>query len=621
MRTRIASGEDAAKNMGKRMTKDNMDQMADLPGMEESKEFASNMAVAMQRSQEVWAQMMEATARENSKPDADPMNVAPVWTEFTREMFNHPQEMAEKSLELWVAQAELWRRTMAGWMGGEQSEPLIEPERGDKRFKANEWSENQVFSFMKQTYLLTSRWAQDLAHNLGDMPDRDRRKLEFIMRNMMEAMSPSNFAATNPEVLRTTIEEKGANLARGAEALARDVARGKGKLIISQTDMNAFRVGENMALTEGSVVFRNNILELIQYAPKTEKVWAKPLLFIPPWINKFYVLDLNTKKSMMQWLVEQGHTVFMISWVNPGPAQKNETWDSYMDAIMEAIDVALKETGQKSLNIGSYCIGATMAGTMLAHMARIKDKRIASATMFTGQLEFSSAGELQVLVDEKALQNVDDQVEQGFVPATTMASAFNMLRSSDLIWGYVVQNYMLGKDPFPFDLLYWNADSTAMPARVHRFYLQNFYRDNALARGDLVVHGEKINLSDVTIPVYHLAAREDHIAPAASVYRAARLLENAKNRFVVGGSGHIAGVVNPPALGKYQDRTQDNLDADDLESWLAGAEETAGSWWPDWDKWLGEQSGRQVLARVPGAKTGVLEPAPGSYVRVRFDES
>ncbi|MEM7547401.1 MAG: class I poly(R)-hydroxyalkanoic acid synthase [Pseudomonadota bacterium] len=592
----------------------------DFPVIEQSTEFAANMTQVMQNSQEIWASMMEASAREKPSLHADPMNIAPVFTELTKEMFNNPQALAEKSLELWMQQAELWRRTMAGWMGTEEPEPLVEPAPGDKRFKDEEWTKNQVFSYMKQAYLLSSQWAQDVAHTIGDMPDRDRRKVDFFMRTITEAMSPSNFAATNPEVLRTTVAERGANLVRGVKAMAKDVARGKGKLIISQTDMDAFRVGENMALTEGAVIFQNDILQLIQYAPKTEQVYKRPLLFIPPWINKYYVLDLNPKKSMVQWLVEQGYTVFMISWVNPSEAQKDETWDSYMSAIMEAIDKVLEETGEEKLNITSYCVGATMAGTMLSYMAKVGDERVASATMFTGQLEFTSAGDLQVFVDEMTLNVVDEQMDKGFLPADTMANAFNMLRSSDLIWGYVVQNYMLGKDPFPFDLLYWNADSTSMSAKVHTYYLQRFYNENALVKGELVVQGERVDLADIKIPLYHLSSREDHIAPAASVYRGAKLLKNAKNRFVVAGSGHIAGVVNPPALGKYQHWVRPGMRQATLDDWLDGATEVPGSWWPDWDKWLAKLSGAKVPGREPGAKLGVLEPAPGSYVRVRFDE-
>ncbi|RMF09569.1 MAG: alpha/beta fold hydrolase [Alphaproteobacteria bacterium] len=373
-------------------------------------------------------------------------------------------------------------------------------------------------------------------------------------------------------------------------------------------------------MTEGKVIHQSDLLQLIQYAPRTEKVHARPLLFIPPWINKYYVLDLNEKKSMMKWLVEQGYTVFMISWVNPSEAQKDETWDTYMNAILDAIDAALAETGQESLNLGSYCIGATMCGTLVAYLARIGDRRVNSATLFTGQFDFTDAGELQALVDDKTLELVDEQMEKGYLPAESMANAFNMLRSSDLIWSYVVQNYMLGKDPFPFDLLYWNADSTCMPAKVHHFYLEKFYNENALMKGELVVQGEKIDLSEVSVPLYHLATREDHIAPAASVYRGAKLFSGAKNRFVLGGSGHIAGVVNPPASGKYQYWTRPGIRQATLDAWLEGASETPGSWWTDWDGWLKKLSGRKVDAREPGAVNGVIEDAPGSYVKVRFDK-
>lgn len=593
----------------------------EFPGVEESAEFAANMAQVMQRSQEVWARMLEAGAKDEHPLHADPLNVAPVFSGLTAEMMAHPRDLAEKSLELWTQQAELWRRTMMGWMGAEEPQPLVEPERGDKRFKDEEWSKNQVFSYMKQAYLLSSRWAQDVAHTIGDMPERDRRKVDFYMRNIVEAMSPTNFAMTNPEVLRATASEKGANLVRGVEAMAKDVARGKGKLLIRQTDMEAFKVGENMATTPGAVIWRNEALELIQYAPATEEVYARPLLIIPPWINKYYILDLNEQKSMVKWLSEQGYTVFIVSWVNPTEKQKDETWDSYMSHLLKVVDVVLKETDQDKLNVVGYCIGATMTGTMLAHMAKKGDDRVSSCTFFTGQFDFSNAGDLQVFVDDQTVQVVDEQMDKGYLPAESMANAFNMLRSSDLIWSYVVANYMLGKDPFPFDLLYWNADSTAMPAKVHHYYLDRFYNDNALARGDLVVQGGKIDLSDISMPIYHQASREDHIAPAASVYRGAKLLENAKNRFVVAGSGHIAGVVNPPSMKKYQHWVRPGMRQETVEDWLAGAKEVEGSWWPDWDRWLAKLSGRKVAAREPGAVNGVVEAAPGAYVKMRFDES
>lgn len=594
--------------------------LTELPGVEESSQFAANMAVALQRGQEVWARMVEAQAKDEHPLHADPLNVMPIFNKLAEEIATNPQEYAAASYAYWTQQAELWRRMVTQAWGIEPEGPVAEPARGDNRFRDQEWSQNQVFDYLKQAYLISSRWAQDVVHTIGDMPERDRRKLEFYTRNITEALSPNNFAFMNPEVLRATMEEKGANLVRGMEAMARDVERGKGKLIISQTDMNAFEVGRDMAVTKGAVIHQTEVLQLIQYAPTTEQVHAKPLFFVPPWINKYYILDLNEKKSMVRWLVDQGYTVFIISWVNPGPDHGKETWDSYMSEIMTAIDVALAETGQTSLNVVGYCVGGTMVGTMLAYMAKMGDKRVSAATLFTAQLEFTNAGDLQVLVDDKTVGVVDEQMDKGYLPAEAMANAFNMLRSSDLIWSYVVQNYMLGKDPFPFDLLFWNADSTCMPAQVHHFYLEQFYNKNALARGTLRIHGEKVELEDIAVPVYHLATREDHIAPAGSVYRGAKLMKNAKNRMVIAGSGHIAGVVNPPALGKYMFWTRPGLRQPDIEGWLQGAEETAGSWWPDWDAWLSKLSGRKVAARQPGAVHGVIEPAPGAFVKERFDK-
>ena len=456
---------------------------------------------------------------------------------------------------------------------------------------------------------------------MDGLDERDRKKVAFYLRNFVEAMSPTNFAAMNPEVLKATYEEKGENLVRGLEMMAEDLERGKGKLLIRQTDMKAFKVGRDMATTPGKVIHQNNVMQLIQYAPATEKVHATPLLFIPPWINKYYILDLNERKSMVKWLVEQGFTVFMISWINPDERQKDETWDSYLEkGALEAMDVVLKETGQKTLNIGSYCIGGTLAGTLLAYLGKKKDKRVKSCTFFTAQLDMEDAGELQVFVDDKTVEVVDEQMDKGYLPAESMATAFNMLRSSDLIWSYVVNNYYLGKEPFPFDLLYWNADSTAMPARVHHYYLDRFYNDNAFATGDLKVLGENVTLEDIRVPVYHVATKEDHIAPAASVYRGARQMTNADVRFVLAGSGHIAGVVNPPALEKYQHWVNEDLSAETLEEWLAGAEERPGSWWPEWSEWLKKKSGRMVAPREPGAVSGVIEDAPGAYVKKRFDE-
>ncbi len=591
---------------------------------EQGQHVAHNMAEVFDISSQIWKRFMAAQLEQGAPKSADPLNTWPTFAELARTMWDNPKQVADRTLEYWAAQNALWQNSMLKWLGAKDVPASPEPPymaKADKRFAHKEWSENAVFEYLKQSYLLTSGFIQDAVGNVGEMDPKERKKAAFYTRNFVEAMNPANFFALNPEVLEATVDQKGGNLVRGLKMMLEDLERGKGTLLIRQTDMDAFEVGHNTAVSPGAVIWQNEILQLIQYAPTTEKVHARPILFIPPWINKYYVLDLNPKKSMVKWLVDQGYTVFMISWVNPDERHADWTWDGYLvEGAMAAIDKALEETGQRSLHVAAYCIGGTLAGTMLARMGRNRDRRVTSATFFTAQLDFEDAGELQIFIDDQTLALIGEEMEKGYMPAERMASAFNMLRSNDLIWGYVVSNYMLGKDPFPFDLLYWNADSTAMPARVHRYYLEQFYVRNAFAKGELEVRGEPVRLADITVPVYHVATREDHIAPAHSVYRGAREMTGADVRFVLSGSGHIAGVINPPALGKYQFWTNPDMSHKALEYWLNDAAETPGSWWPDWDAWLKARSGRQVKAREPGATLGVIEPAPGSYVRVRFDK-
>lgn len=583
---------------------------------EASAAFAANMAEAAQLMQAIWAKMAEAQGESAQEPD--PLNAMPLMAEITQALWRDPAKLAEATVNYWTGQQAIWQAAMAKFMGGEPGPVPALPD-GGKRFAHKDWRENALFESIKNSYLLMSSFVQNQVAD-ANLPARDQRKAAFLTRNAVEAMNPANFFALNPEVLEATNSEHGANLVRGLKMLLEDVTRGKGKLLIRQTDMDAFEVGRNMAVTPGKVIWENNIAQLIQYAPVTEKVVAKPFLFVPPWINKYYVADLNPKKSLMKWLVEQGHSVFVISWVNPDSAQAGETWDSYMQTVMEIIDVVRTECGQEQVNLGSYCIGGTLAGTLLAYMGKTGDKRVATATFFTAQLDFEDAGELQVFVDDKTLSVVDEQMDEGYLPADTMASAFNSLRSSDLVWGYVVNNYMLGKEPFPFDLLYWNSDSTAMPAKVHHFYLEQFYIRNAFAKGDLRVLDTPIALGDINVPVYHVATREDHIAPANSVYLGAQMMTGAKVKFVLAGSGHIAGVINPPASGKYQHWTAPSLKAETVEDWREKAKEVAGSWWPDWDEWLKKHGGGQVEARKPGAVAGAIEDAPGRYVKLRFDQ-
>lgn len=591
---------------------------------EQSAEVAANMAEVFETSQEIWKTFLEAQMQDGDMPKFDPLNTMPVWLALGKVMYDHPKDVADATLAYWAEQGALWQSATLKWLGADSDTPESKHKAtADKRFSHKDWSENALFDYLKQSYLLTSGWINHTVHTVGEgeMDPRERRKAEFYTRNFVEAMNPANFFALNPEVLEATAEQRGANLVRGLKMMLEDLKRGKGQLMIRQTDLDAFEVGRDMAISPGRVIFENDIFQLIQYAPTTEQVYSRPLLFIPPWINKYYVLDLNEKKSMVKWLVAQGYTVFMISWVNPDEHQKDETWDSYMTkGAMTAIDKVLEETGEKSLNLASYCIGGTLTGTLMAYLGKTGDKRVTSSTFFTAQLEYSDAGDLQVFVDDESIKAVDEEMEKGYLPAEKMASAFNMLRSSDLIWSYIVNNYMLGKEPFPFDLLYWNADSTAMPARVHHFYLESFYDENRFARGELSVLDTPVTLADIKGSVYHVATKEDHIAPAPSVYRGARMMTGAKVRYVLSGSGHIAGVVNPPAGNKYQFWTNEDMSPEKLETWLEGAEETPGSWWVDWDKWLKRRSGKKIPAREPGAVLGTVEPAPGRYVKMRYDE-
>ena len=585
--------------------------------------MAERIASIVERSQKVWAESLDRSLDDAAARNPDPLHTTPALLRWSHDYWTHPQKAVEASLDYWQSQVQLWNRMVAGSLGTKPPEPMIRPERGDKRFKHEVWNENPFFDYLKQSYLLTGKWLKERVAEADGLDPHDRRKLALVAQNYLAAVAPTNIPSLNPEVVETTLEEGGENLVRGLEHLIRDLERGHGQLMIRQTDTEAFRIGENIATTPGKVVFRNDILELIQYAPTTDKVHARPLLIVPPWINKYYILDLNEEKSLIRWLVDRGHTVFIVSWVNPDERHKGETWESYMKkGVLTAIEKTLEESRADKVNMVGYCIGGTMLGCTLAWMAAKGDRRVASATFLTSQLDFSDAGDLQVFADEEVIGTVEETIgERGYLAAENMFNAFNSLRSNDLIWGFVVNNYLLGKENFPFDLLYWNSDSTNMPGRVHLYYLKNCYNRNALARGELSVDGAPLDLSKVTLPCYHVATLEDHIAPAHSVYRGARSLGGRSHRFALAGSGHIAGVTNPPARNKYQHWTRSGLKPETIEEWREGAKERPGSWWPDWDKWLARHSEKKVPAREPGRRLGALEDAPGSYVKVRADSA
>jgi polyhydroxyalkanoate synthase len=529
-----------------------------------------------------------------------------------------PQRTVELQSRLGKSYLDLWT-VAAKRLAGEDAAPVVAPAPNDRRFADPEWSSNQFYDFLKQAYLLTARWANQLVDDAGGLDPHTKQKAEFYMRQLANALSPSNFVLTNPELLRETFISNGENLVRGMGMLAEDIEAGHGHLRIRQSDSSMFEVGRNLATTPGKVIFQNDLMQLIQYAPSTATVLKRPLLIVPPWINKYYILDLTPEKSFIKWCVDQGITVFCISWVNPDAQLAQKSFDDYVrEGPLAALDAIREATGEDRVHSIGYCVGGTMLAVALAAMAGWRDERIMSATLFAAQVDFTHAGDLKVFVDEEQVQALEQRMaERGYLEGRTMATVFNFLRSNDLIWPYVINNYLKGKAPFPFDLLYWNSDATRMPPANHSFYVRSCYLENRLSKGKMTISNAPIDLKSVTMPIYNLATREDHIAPAKSVLLGSRYF-GGPVRFVLAGSGHIAGVVNPPDRNKYQYWTGPRPRSSNLDKWLAKAREHPGSWWPDWLAWLKRQDPTEVPAREPGG--GVLkaiEDAPGSYVKVR----
>jgi polyhydroxyalkanoate synthase len=586
------------------------------PAMEE---FAKNIARLMEESGRVWAASLRRIERGEvqTEPPEEVVDLVKVMGELGQRYVADPVKAAAAGQALATGYLDLWAATLRR-MAGEDVPPVAVPEPGDRRFKDPDWSGVPYFDFLKQAYLQTSRWAADLVDK-ADLEQDEKRKADFYVRQITNAVAPSNFVLTNPELLRETIATKGANLVRGMRMLAEDIEAGGGELKIRQSDPSKFRVGENLAVTPGKVIFQNELMQLLQYAPATEKVRKRPVLIVPPWINKFYILDLAPQKSFIEWMVGQGLTVFCISWVNPDERHAAKTFVDYMDeGVLTALDVALRASRTDKLDAIGYCVGGTLLAITLAILAAKADDRIASATFLTTQVDFAHAGDLKVFVDEEQLSAMEKRMEeQGYLESRKMASTFNMLRSNDLIWPYIINNYLRGQAPMPFDLLYWNSDATRLPAANHAWYLRTCYLENRLGRGALEIGGVSADLRRVEVPIYSLAAREDHIAPAKSVFIGMQLF-GGPVRFVLAGSGHIAGVVNPPARGKYQYWTGGPPEGDDLDAWIARAEEHPGSWWPDWLAWLEGLDSARVKARKPGSrKFKPIEDAPGSYVQVQ----
>jgi polyhydroxyalkanoate synthase len=532
-------------------------------------------------------------------------------------MMSDPTALANAQIDSFNDSMTVWRHAAERMFLIRESD--AEPAR-DKRFKHPDWTENAMFSFIRESYVVVAKSLLSSVRDVKGLDPANARKVDFYTRQFVDAISPSNFIATNPEVLTTTLQTGGQNLLRGLENLLADLDGGEGRLSITMTDMKSFRLGENIATTPGKVVYQNDLMQLLQYEPSTPDVRRRPLLIVPPWINKFYVLDLQPKNSFIKWCVDQGHTVFVISWVNPDERLAQKSFEDYMlEGPLAALDAIDAGTGERSVNAVGYCLGGTLLASTLGYLAARND-RIASATYFVTLVDFTDVGDMAVFIDEDQIASLEKRMqERGYLEAHDMATSFNMLRANDLIWSFVVNNYLLGKEQAPFDLLFWNSDSTRMPAAMHSFYLRNMYQRNLLAKPDgISLAGSPIDLSSIKAPTFLLATREDHIAPWKSTYAATRLYAGPV-KFVLSASGHMAGVISAPGS-KYGHWTNDDLPATP-DAWLGGAKSHQGSWWPLWDEWVTPFGLGRVSPRSPGGgRLAPIEDAPGSYVRVRSDD-
>jgi len=595
--------------------------------VEEKAADAERLARTMQdfaeRSRRIAETFLQRQQEDNGFQVPDPAVIAKAFMALGQRLMADPEKLTQAQVRLWDGHARLWRAA-AQKAAGEPAEPVAEPDKGDRRFKDAEWNENALYDFIKQSYLLCANWMQATVKDVDGLDPKTAEKVDFYTRQFIDAMAPSNFVMTNPKVLRETVKSGGENLLSGMENLLGDLEKGKGRLQISMTDASAFRLGENVATTPGQVIFQNDLMQLIQYAPSTKKVAKTPLLIVPPWINKYYILDLKPENSFIKWAVDQGWTVFVISWVNPDESLRHKSFDDYMlEGPLAALGAVERATGEAQSHVVGYCIGGTLLAATLAYLTvGGQGKRVVSATFLTSMIDFSEPGELGVFIDDEQLDLMDEHMQhKGYLEGRHMMMVFNMMRDKDLIWSFVVNNYLLGRRPLPFDLLYWNADSTRMPEMMHRFYLRKMYLENKLIEpGGITLAGVPVDLTRIETPVYMLSTREDHIAPWKSTYAATAIYAGSK-RFVLSASGHIAGVVNPPAKKKYcywtNPKTPKSPDA-----WLEGAARHEGSWWPDWMAWLDRQGDdKKVAPRRPGAGAlKAIEDAPGSYVGVRAAE-
>ena len=583
--------------------------------------FAS-MAKEMQANFKQVEELMAGFTQSYEGMNLDPFNMKQAYSDWWEAVAKNPQKVIEANMAFWQKSLELTQQAMFGFMGADTA-PVIETPKSDRRFSHEDWANKPIFDVIKQSYLLTSDWMRKVVASAEGLDEHTSERVKFFTERMLDAMSPTNFALTNPAVIEKIRETKGANLVHGLKNMLEDLEAGKGQLKIRMTDASAFELGKNVAATPGKVVFQNRMFQLLEYTPTTEQVLKRPLLIVPPWINKFYIMDLQPKNSLLKWLVDQGHTVYVISWVNPDETYAETGFEDYItDGVLKALDAIQYDTGESEINAIGYCIGGTLLASSLAYMKATGDTRIKSATFFTTMLNFANPGELGLFIDDEQIKGLEGKMQEtGYLDGSTMAGTFNLLRANDLIWSFYINNYLLGNDPRPFDLLYWNSDSTRMPAKMHSWYLRNLYLNNQLCQPKaLNVHGVPLDLTSIDIPACFISAVEDHIAPWQSTYSGARLF-GGKTRFILGGSGHIAGIINPPGANKYNYRVTDEL-PEDGEAWAKQAAVNAGSWWPEWDRWVRALDNAQIPARVPGqGKLAAIEDAPGTYVKSKLGEA
>jgi len=554
------------------------------------------------------------------KPDAAPppfmpQDVAHAFADMVANLMRDPSRLAKAQTELWQSHAALWQDILTKSFRPGENQPA--PTK-DRRFKDEDWDKNLAFNTLKRNYLIGAEWLRKLVGDQNELPRSTQKKLEFFTERFIDAVSPTNFAATNPAVLRKTFETGGANLIKGFSNFLDDVAAEAGH--VRRTDPNAFEVGVNLATTKGAVILRTDMMELIQYEPTTEQVRKTPLLLVPPWVNKYYLFDLQKKSSFIKWAVDQGFTLFAISWVNPDARHSEKDFENYwLEGPYAALRAIEKITGERSSHIVSYCLGGTLSVSGLAHLAAIGEAdRVKSATMIATMIDFAEFGDFEAFVTEEQIKTLEAHLQQkGYVDSADLTRLFALLRANDLIWSSGISSYLLAEDAVASDLLYWFADGIGMPAKMLRTFMRGIILNNSLTKpGALTIGGAPINLKDISTPLFFVSLRDDHVAGWQDTYRGASMFETQK-RFILGGSGHNAGTINPPAANKHGYWTNPEMPPD-AESWFKGAKRNDGSWWPEWAAWLKERSGGEVSARAVGdGPLPVLEAAPGSYVMVR----